>query len=442
MFEILPLLHCLLPYISQTTLNQLSVIIIALLTMSGRVTMLSISRWAGKGGSYRTIQRFFYTTICWPNLLWVFFRHHCWRRDDTYLLVGDEVVVTKAGKQTHGLGRFFSSLYKRPVPGLAFFSLSLVSIEQRHSFPVRIEQVMRPSPPPANATPPQTKPTAKKRGRGRPKGSKNKDKTAVRLNRELLHIKGMLTALFDLINGAIAPTYLALDGHFGNNYALQMTRQMGLHLVSKLRYDSALYLPYQGSNRQRKYGEKLNPRQMPKQFLCECYSDKGIQTEIYQAQVRHKEFAQLLNVVIIVKTHLQSQAQAHVILFTSDLELSYQKVIDYYSLRFQIEFNFRDAKQFWGLEDFMNTTETAVTNAVNLSFFMVNLSYRLLRDCHQDNSEFSLIDLKACFRGYKYVEEVWKLLPQKPDPISWAQILVKVSNLGAVHPRQTAETSY
>ena len=124
MFEILPLLHCLLPYISHTTLGQLGVIITALLTMSGRVTMLGISRWTGKGGSYRTVQRFFYTSICWPNLLWVFFRQHCWRPNDTYLLVGDEVVVTKAGKQTHGLGRFFSSLFERPVPGLAFFGLS------------------------------------------------------------------------------------------------------------------------------------------------------------------------------------------------------------------------------------------------------------------------------------------------------------------------------
>ena len=25
-----------------------------------------------------------------------------------------------------------------------------------------------------------------------------------------------------------------------------------------------------------------------------------------------------------------------------------------FDIRFQIEFNFRDAKQFWGLEDFMN----------------------------------------------------------------------------------------
>ncbi len=131
-----------------------------------------------------------------------------------------------------------------------------------------------------------------------------------------------------------------------------MARQMRLHLVSKLRYDSALYLPYQGPNRQRKYGEKINPRQMPEQFLCECYSDKDIQTEIYQAQVFHKEFACPLNVVIILKTNLKTQAQAHVILFTSDLELSYQKLIDYYSLRFQIEFNFRDALAVLGIRRF------------------------------------------------------------------------------------------
>lgn len=64
------------------------------------------------------------------------------------------------------------SFYEHPVPGLAFFGLSLVSIEQQRAFPVRIEQVVRPSQPSDPAKPP-----AKKRGRGRPKGSKNKDKT-------------------------------------------------------------------------------------------------------------------------------------------------------------------------------------------------------------------------------------------------------------------------
>ena len=88
------------------------------------------------------------------------------------------------------------------------------------------------------------------------------------LSRELLHIRGMLEALLHTIGETIPLEYLLLDGKFGHNNAVQMTRQMGLHLVSKLRYDSALFLPYQGTNSRRKYGDKLNPRQMPQQFLC------------------------------------------------------------------------------------------------------------------------------------------------------------------------------
>jgi putative transposase len=114
-----------------------------MVVMTGRVTMLGLSRWAGPGGSYRTVQRFFATVIPWATLFWVFFRHHVYRSEDVYLLVGDEVVVTKAGKITHGLDRFFASLYGKPVPGLAFFTLSLVSVQARRSFPMRVEHVVR-----------------------------------------------------------------------------------------------------------------------------------------------------------------------------------------------------------------------------------------------------------------------------------------------------------
>ena len=57
--EILALLSCLTFDLNDTSLKHLSCIIHAMLAMSGRVTMLGISRWGGKGGSYRTIQRFF-----------------------------------------------------------------------------------------------------------------------------------------------------------------------------------------------------------------------------------------------------------------------------------------------------------------------------------------------------------------------------------------------
>jgi putative transposase len=102
--------QCLRPHVTATTLRQLSRMAWAMLVMPGRVTMLGISRWAGKGGSYRTIQRLFSQALPWAMLFWVFFRQHVHRPEEVYLLAGDEVVVTKAGKHTYGLERFFSSL--------------------------------------------------------------------------------------------------------------------------------------------------------------------------------------------------------------------------------------------------------------------------------------------------------------------------------------------
>jgi putative transposase len=156
----------------------------------------------------------------------------------------------------------------------------------------------------------------------------------------------------------------------------------------------------------------------------------------------HTEFAQALNVVIIVKTNLKTGAWAHVVLFSSDLTLDYATLIDYYRLRFQIEFDFRDAKQYWGLEDFMNVKDTAVINAANLALFLVNVSHLLLRDFRKKDSTVNVLDLKAYYRGQKYVVETLKRLPQKPEPILMARILDQVSRRGRIHnPLSTPNTS-
>jgi putative transposase len=442
--DIVTLCQCLRPHVTATTLRQLSRIVAALLVMTGRVTMLGISRWAGPGGSYRTVQRFFSQALPWAMLFWVFFRQHVYRADEVYLLVGDEVVATKAGKHTHGLERFFSSLYGKPVPGLAFFTLSLVSLQQRRSFPVRVEQVVRSEAEKAAskakaARKKQTSSPAKRRP-GRPKGGKNIPKADVTLTPELLRITDMLDALLQLIAGFLSLTYLVLDGHFGNHHALQMARQCNLHLISKLRCDAALYFPYTGPyagrGPHRKYGDKVTYDDLPMPYLKETTVEGQMKTCVYQMQLLHKEFPHPLNVVIIVKTNLRTQARAHVVLFSSDLALAYAPLVDYYGLRFQIEFNFRDAKQYWGLEDFMNVTSTGVTNAANLSLFMVNVAYRLRADGHPRDSAYSVLDLKADCRGYKYEEETIKMLPEKPEPILLAKILNRVAGLGRIHAAQ------
>jgi putative transposase len=107
-------------------------------------------------------------------------------------------------------------------------------------------------------------------------------------------------------------------------------------------------------------------------------------------------------------------------------------LIEYYQLRFQIEFNFRDAKQFWGLEDFMNIKQTFVPNAANLSMFMVNLSQTLLQ---KKSGKFgqSINDLKSWFRASKYVQRTLKLLGQNPDPIFIENLTIQVSQMGRVN---------
>jgi putative transposase len=439
--DILSLLQCLLPQINATTMGQLNQIILAMLAMSGRVTMLGISRWTGMGGSYRTMLRFFHTEIPWATLFWLFFRKHLWRKNEVYLLAGDEVVVSKSGKQTYGLERFFSSLASKPISGLSFFVLSLVSVEQRHSFPIQLEQVIKKKTQ-TNSTSTIEKPKPQeKRGRGRPKGSKNKNKKQAILTSELILIQKMISSLFKLLANFISLTYLVVDGHFGNNNALQMARQVNLHIISKLRQDSALYVPYEhlDSNKRsrRKYGDKMDYCNIPDKYLCKSAIEDEIQTDIYQATLLHKEFAQALNVVILVKINLKTNVRSHVILFSSDLELSFEKIIDYYKLRFQIEFNFRDAKQFWGLEDFMNLRQTAVNNAANLAFFMVNLSHHLLADFRLLNPGSGILDLKTHYRGFRYIHEILKMLPEIPEPILLNQIFAKLTSLGRIHPIST-----
>jgi putative transposase len=269
MLDILTLLLSLELDVRKTSLRQLSRVASAMLAMGGRVTMLGISRWGTKGCSYRTVQRFFNTVLPWASMFWLFFLEHLYKSDDVYLLAGDEVVIGKAGKQTHGVDRFFSSLSDKSIPGLAFFSLSLVSTKRRHSFPIRIEQVIKEkvqkqaiakgNKVAKDTSQPLRQAVDKNKG-GRPKGCKTKDKTNVTLTSELLRIKGMVIGLLELIALKIPLKYLVLDGHFGNNNGLCMAQQTGMHIISKLRHDSALYFPFVGDQlsrgQRRKYGDK------------------------------------------------------------------------------------------------------------------------------------------------------------------------------------------
>lgn len=442
--DILSLFGCFELLLPNVAVRQLALIAQAILTLTGRISMLGISRWTEKGGSYRTIQRFFSTLLPWKEMFAKFFETHLFNPDHEYILAGDETVVSKAGRQTFGIDRFFSGLKGKVIKGLSFFVLSLVDTVERKSYPLVVAQTVKSrAEKQALKSRKKRKTKPSKTTKGRSKGSLNRDKNEIRFSLELLRISEILSILLKLTRHFIKLKYLAMDGHFGHHQAVLLAHANGLELISKLRKDAVLYEKYEGAYSGRgapkKYGERLKYDILSPKYLRKSEQEKEIITNYYQGLFLHKEFAKEINVVIIVKINLKTQKVGHAILFSSDVELSSEKLVDYYSLRFQIEFNFRDAKQHFGLEDFMNTTKVGVENAANLSFMMILLSAKLLTN--KTENGVGINDLKTQFRGIKYAVLTLKKVLKKPEPILMKQIIEEVSRLGSIYQTKSATST-
>lgn len=439
--EILTFFACCSTLLNRTSIRHLAIIAQAMLALSGRVTIKGLSRWTQGSASYRTLQRFYAQTIPWTAVLVKVFETHLFNSEQEYIIGGDTTTITKAGKETHGIDRFFSGVLGQVVKGLEFTVFSLISVNERKSYPLAVAQTVRSEAEKAELKQKrerrwrERRKKRKKKPRGRPKGVSNKVPKEAEYSREMLRIGGLLKRLLGLIRHFVKVKHLVLDGHYGHAEAVRLAQENQLELVSKLRCDAALFEKYvgiySGRGRRKKYGEKLNYEKIPPKYLIKSETEGELMTRYYQGFFLHRKFKGELNVVVIEKINVTEQKIARVILFSSDVELSSEKVIEYYGLRFQIEFNFRDAKQHFGLEDFMNTSERGVENAANLSFLMVNVSAKLLRE--RATGCLGINDLKSQFRGAYYALETIKIVEPKAEENLIEKVKAVISRIGSIH---------
>ena len=280
--DMMVLVACLSQCLDRTTIRQRRRVAEAMLSMTGRVTMRGMSRWADNGGSDRTIQRFFTTSLSWGTRPWVLSRPHLGEQDDVLWRGGDEVVVTKSGKKTEGLERLFASLDGKQVPGLCWLSLALMSVKRRASYPVIMEQIEQKH----TDNPPEAPQQTSQGQRGRPQGGKNRNRRAVVLTPYVRFVQETINGLLKLIVDHVKVIYFGYDGAFGHHGALQMVRQLSVPLIAKLRYDAALYVPYHGASagrgKRKPYGKKLDYRDRPAAALKASSGEEDIETQIYQ----------------------------------------------------------------------------------------------------------------------------------------------------------------
>jgi putative transposase len=236
--------------LSGTNLKNFVIICESILSLSGKVTMLPISRISGL--SYRTIQRFYaLKNLNWLVIRLILFKQFVYQPSRQYLLVGDETVEGKVGKHTHGINRFYSSIAQRAINSVSFLALSLVDIKTEKSWIIGLQQLLKK----AKITEIAPKKSVKKANnheqklkKGRPKGSKNKPKQeATGLSYE------QLKALLTLANGYFASFlpdlkcfFLVLDGFYGCSDYVLLAIAHKLKLISKFKSNASLFFPFEG----------------------------------------------------------------------------------------------------------------------------------------------------------------------------------------------------
>jgi hypothetical protein len=198
--------------------------------------------------------------------------------------------------------------------------------------------------------------------------------------------------------------YLVADGYFAKEkFVNGVTDASHLHVISKFRQDANLRYAYNGpkksgKGRPKQYGGKVNTNCIDRRRIRYCFNideDACVFSGIvYSISLKRK-----VRIVYIENYGIDGYAQSHAILFSTDLALSPQKILLYYKHRFQIEFLFRDAKNYTGLEHCQARSTNKINFHVNASLTTVSLAKALhyLPIPKHERETFSMLDIKTLY---------------------------------------------
>ena len=232
-------------------------------------------------------------------------------------LVIDASFIPKSGTHTYGLDRFWNSRHQRSEKGLEVSAIAWLDITDTCAYGLSVEQ-----------TPPSDK-TAEAQG--------------TRINAYLEQLRGVV------VDHDLTPLrYVITDGYYSKRKFLDGVRALGLHQIGKLRHDAKLRYLYRGPSRSGPGRPKTYDGKVLWDDLSRFErvpSDDDATTVLYHQVVNHVHLRRNLRVVLAVDARTQRRA----VLFSTDTDLDAQTIYRSYKARFQIEFLFRDAKQFTSL---------------------------------------------------------------------------------------------
>src|SRR5499426_2584081 len=357
-----------MPGLGQPQRTFLATLFVTILVLRGRVNFRHLSRYCDY--AERTIARQFREPFDWPDfhqrVLMTALAPH-----SELISAHDASFIPKSGKQTFGLGHFFNGCASRAERGLEISTLAVVDVTRRCAFTLAVAQ----TPPGEEAT------------------TATQEETRVDFYKQQLHEH----------RHRLPPSikYHCVDGYYAKKKYIDEVVSLNLHAITKLRSDADCLFLYTGPHPKRRGARRKSEGKVNFQTLSR-FEDLGPMEDAphlhrYTAVVWHKTLQRRLRLVVLLNRTDPAKPQ-FIVLGSTDPELNGHKLVELYAARFQIEFLFRDSKQFTGLLDCQARAEAALDFHFNASLATLNL-VRVEDLCMQPGQEphvFSMASWKQC----------------------------------------------
>ncbi len=341
-------------------------VIVLFLSMRGRYTFKGMERYGQKNEKTFRLQfesmfdfLSFNSSLCLDNL------------SDERILAFDPSYLPKSGKHTPGKGNYWSGTLGRAVPGLEIAGLGVVDLHYNTAF--HLEAVQTPSIPDLQA----------------------EGKTLTDHYADLIIERAPKLEVFS--------KYLAVDGYFYKQKFIDPIKEYtSLEIISKLPKNANLRYLYKGPKRKgrgrpKKYDGKVNMKKIDKRKFRQVYQDE--QVILYELVVWTMHLKRKIKVAYAEFLDEGKPTNRTAFFFSTDLDLSAKDIYRFYKSRFQIEFLFRDAKQFTGLTHCQARSENKIHFHVNTSLSAVSVAkaaHYLDRE-EKEFKSFSIADIKTSY---------------------------------------------
>jgi hypothetical protein len=368
-----------MPGISQPQKNFLITLFSTILLAYGKVKFTNLSRYSCL--SEKTYRRHFLKSFNFPQFN-QYFLEQALNPEHTVIVVIDCSFLRTSGKKTEGKAYFYNGVTGKSEQGLEISVISIVEIETRLSYSLSVQQTpSRAQIKPVKKLPHKPKNSWSKKSRKKPEfQSSTPDLT--RVDDYAKHLKNTRCSFPTSVR------YLVADGYYYRSKFWEAVRELNLEFIGKLRVDANLRYLYTGEQNKlgvpRKYDGKVDCQDLSRlKFVKQIKPGVSLYTLVV--------WSCCLNCQISLACLSDVQANGKIkntLLFSTDIHLPPEQIVEYYQARFQIEFIFRDAKQFTGLSDCQARHLPRLDFHFNASLIALNLAKYELSSCHSSAKYF------------------------------------------------------